>query len=100
MPEIDRFVLSLKEKKTDLVRMKEAASHFVGEHDFSAFSASRGEEEKEDSKIRKVWKMDVFEGRSGVHFLVEGSGFLYKMVEVWWVLCLMWELGKLNQKRF
>ena len=79
-PEIDRFVLSLKEKKPDLVRMKEGATFFVGEHDFSAFSASRGEGEKEDSKIRKVWKMDVFEEGVEVHFLVEGSGFLYKMV--------------------
>ena len=60
--------------------MKEGATFFVGEHNFSAFSASRGGEEKEDSKIRKVWKMDVFEEGVEVHFLVEGSGFLYKMV--------------------
>ena len=36
-PEIDRFVLSLKEKKPDLVRMKEGATFLLGSMIFPPF---------------------------------------------------------------
>jgi len=80
MPEDDRFIYSLKEKKLDLLRMKEAAKIFVGEFDFSAFSASRGQEDRGESKVRKVTKVKVTEVGQEIQFVVEGRGFLYKMV--------------------
>ena len=49
-------------------------------NDFSAFSVSRGEDEKLESKVRKVWKVEIFEEKEEVQVVVEGSGFLYKMV--------------------
>ena len=80
MPEVDRFVYSLKEKSVDLALMREAAKAFIGEHDFSAFSASRGEKDRGESKVRKVWKVSVDELDQELQFIVEGGGFLYKMV--------------------
>ena len=80
MPEADRFVYSLKEKKVNLAAMHKAAKYFIGEHDFSAFSVSRGEDEKLESKVRKVWKVEVLKEKEEVQVVVEGSGFLYKMV--------------------
>jgi tRNA pseudouridine38-40 synthase len=80
MPEVDRFIYSLKEKTVDLTRMQEAAKVFIGEHDFSSFSASRGEEDRGESKVRKVWKVNVVEVDQELQFIVEGGGFLYKMV--------------------
>ena len=79
MPEEDRFVLSLKKRKPDVERMQEAATHLVGTHDFSSFSASRGMEE-DDSQVRTVWRIKV--ARKGALLEIEalGKGFLYKMV--------------------
>ena len=59
MPEVSRFVCSLKHKPLDLGMMREAAGFLVGELDYSAFSASRGGEEEAESKVRKVWLLDL-----------------------------------------
>jgi tRNA pseudouridine38-40 synthase len=80
MPEDDRFIYSLKEKKLNLMKMQEAAKIFVGEFDFSAFSASRGEDDRGESKVRKVTEVKVTEVGEEIQFDVEGRGFLYKMV--------------------
>jgi tRNA pseudouridine38-40 synthase len=80
MPEEDRFIYSLKEKKLGLTKMQEAAKAFVGEFDFSAFSASRGEEDRGESKVRKVTEVKVSEVGQEIQFDVKGRGFLYKMV--------------------
>ena len=42
MPQADRFVHSMKDRKLDLSAMMDAADRFVGTHDFAAFSANRG----------------------------------------------------------
>ena len=80
MPEQDRFVYSLKGKALDLSLIREGMSVLLGEHDFSAFSAKRGDEEEEESKIREVRKFFLEEKEEELHFVVEGNGFLYKMV--------------------
>ena len=79
--------------------MREAASHFIGVHDFSSFSASRGKEE-EFSKIRKVWKVDILERCGELQFLVEGEGFLYKMVRSMVGALWMLGLGNSHPRRF
>jgi tRNA pseudouridine38-40 synthase len=79
MPEEDSFVLSLKNRTPDLERMKEAASHLIGTHDFSSFSASR-RDDKDESPVRTVWEVKVLSRSRSVDIAVLGGGFLYKMV--------------------
>jgi len=59
--------------------MKQGAQFFLGEHDFSAFAASRGKDACENP-LKHVWKVDVITRGEKLDFIVEGSGFLYKMV--------------------
>ena len=79
MPEEDRFVLSLKNRSPDLERMKEAAAHLVGTHDFSSFAASRGDD-KDENPVRTVWEIKVLSRSRSLDIAVLGGGFLYKMV--------------------
>lgn len=79
MPEGERFCISLKNQKIDVDAMRSAAKYFVGKHDFSAFAASRGKGVKEDP-VKEVWKFDIQKKSKELQFIVEGSGFLYKMV--------------------
>ena len=79
MPEGERFCISLKNQKIDVDAMRSAANYFVGKHDFSAFAASRGKGVKEDP-VKEVWKFDIQKKSKELQFIVEGSGFLYKMV--------------------
>ena len=59
--------------------MNEAASHFVGEYDFSAFCAS-GAQVK--SKVRTIYSASVERHGDKVVFRVCGNGFLYNMVRI------------------
>jgi tRNA pseudouridine38-40 synthase len=79
MPQDERFCLSLKNQNLDLVAMKEASKFLVGKHDFTAFAASQGKQEKEDP-VKEIWLFEISCHKNEIHFLVEGSGFLYKMV--------------------
>jgi len=79
MPQDERFVLSLKNLLPDLDKMKNGAGCLIGEHDFSAFAASRGKGEQENP-VKEIWKIDIIGRGQFIDFSVEGSGFLYKMV--------------------
>jgi tRNA pseudouridine38-40 synthase len=79
MPEDERFCISLKNQSIDVNAMRSAAKCFVGKHDFSAFAASRGKGEQENP-VKEIWKFDIQKKRKELQFVVEGSGFLYKMV--------------------
>ena len=79
MPQDERFVLSLKKQKISLLEMKQGAQFFLGEHDFSAFAASRGKDACENP-LKHVWKVDLKTRGDNLDFIIEGSGFLYKMV--------------------
>ncbi len=58
--------------------IRDAASRFLGEKDFSAFSANPSREI--DSTIRKIYTIDTVVEGAAVEFRVTGNGFLYKMV--------------------
>ena len=60
-------------------QMNEAASHLVGEHDFSAFCAA-GAQVK--SKVRTIYSASVERQGDKVIFRVCGNGFLYNMVRI------------------
>ncbi|HMG73407.1 MAG TPA: tRNA pseudouridine(38-40) synthase TruA [Pyrinomonadaceae bacterium] len=67
----------------DLVRMRRCASLFIGEHDWTAFSAAQTDAE---SRIRRVTQMDISAGWDGrglchlIEFTVTANGFLRYMV--------------------
>ncbi len=61
-------------------RMKRAAEHFVGTHDFSAFMASGS---KIEDAVREVYYARVEDNGEGeVSFTVAANGFLYNMVRI------------------
>lgn len=60
-------------------RMNEAASFFVGEHDFSAFMASGS---KVESTVRCVKYASVTAENNIIVFKVAADGFLYNMVRI------------------
>ncbi|XP_058082022.1 uncharacterized protein LOC131230218 isoform X2 [Magnolia sinica] len=59
--------------------MKEAAKHFVGKHDFSAFANATTDDRPRDP-IKDISRFDVVELGAVLQLEVEGSGFLYKQV--------------------
>jgi len=64
----------------DVDLLKEAASQFIGVHDFTSFAneASRGTAAKD--AMRTLHRLDIVEEPGGVRLEFEGDGFLYKMV--------------------
>jgi tRNA pseudouridine38-40 synthase len=79
MPDRDRYVHSMKERSLDLEAMQEAASCFVGTHDFAAFSANRGAGDDKPT-VRTLWRSEWKDRGDELHFFTEGQGYLYKMV--------------------
>ena len=79
MPEVDRYVHSMKGRKLDLPAMKDAARRFLGTHDFASFSANRGNGDEEPT-VRTVWRSEWRQRGEELHFITEGGGYLYKMV--------------------
>ncbi len=61
----------------DKTAMAAAAGHFLGEHDFTAFSNARG---KKKSMVRKISSIIISEEEGMIRIRLEGDGFLYNMV--------------------
>ena len=61
----------------DLAAMEKAAGLFVGRHDFRAFTAKRPGVLKDP--VRTLTRCEVRRRGSELTFVIEGSGFLYKM---------------------
>jgi tRNA pseudouridine38-40 synthase len=57
--------------------MREAAPHFVGKHDFRAFTTNSRYEK--DGTVRTVTRCDIKAQGPLLTFIIEGEGFLYKM---------------------
>jgi tRNA pseudouridine38-40 synthase len=62
----------------DLDLLGAAGERFVGKHDFAAFAANRGKQEKDT--VRTIWSVDVSSRGPAVSIAISGNGFLYKMV--------------------
>jgi tRNA pseudouridine38-40 synthase len=58
--------------------MRVAAAHFVGTHDFAAFTANPNREV--DATVRTVFAATVTRRGREIVFRVSGGGFLYKQV--------------------
>jgi tRNA pseudouridine38-40 synthase len=64
-------------RRLDLPAMRAAARHFVGRHDFAAFTANPGYARV--STVRTVHRCDVRRSGAQITIVIVGSGFLYKM---------------------
>jgi len=71
-----RWCWSFGERELDVALMREAAKKLLGKHDFSGFSGQYKEGENPVKDLRRL--VIVKKGRR-VEFVVEASGFLYKM---------------------
>lgn len=79
LPWETRYCWSLGRRTLDVAAMQAAASRLLGEHDFSAFGAQRGDGSA-DNPVKRLWRMEVTREGPAVTFTTEGSGYLYKMV--------------------
>jgi tRNA pseudouridine38-40 synthase len=63
----------------DIPKIKQAAAHFVGEHDFASFARPG---HKREHTIRTVLACDVSWRKPKLIISVEGTGFLWNMVRI------------------
>lgn len=66
-------------QKLDIDKMREAALHIAGEHDFSAFRAAGS---KAKTSVRHVYLLDIEHRPPHIFITVEANGFLYNMVRI------------------
>lgn len=76
---IDRLYSMFEPVPLDLGRMKEAAKHIEGTHDFAAFCAA-GTDIK--GTVRTVYSVEVERKDDYICIDVKGGGFLYNMVRI------------------
>ena len=62
----------------DLAAMQAAAAHFVGQHDFAAFTANPQREV--ESTVREIFSCTLSRAGKRLTLRVKGNGFLYKQV--------------------
>ena len=61
--------------------MRAAAGILIGQHDFTAFSASRGADARENP-VKTLNRLSVASRGAELRVVAEGSGFMYKMVRM------------------
>lgn len=65
--------------KLNVDAMREAARHFIGKHDFSAF-ANVSRNDGSPNPVKDIFRFDIVEMGPLLQLEVEGSGFLYRQV--------------------
>lgn len=81
--------------KLDVEKMKKAAIHIVGKHDFAAFMAA-GSPVK--STVRTISNLEIFENNGVIDIEVTADGFLYNMVRIIVGTLVYVGCGKLNEE--
>ena len=76
----------------DIDRVREAADHFVGTHDFASFCADCT---NVSTTIRTIYSLDIEKSGTSVIMLVKGDGFLYNMIRI-----IAGTLIDVNERRF
>lgn len=87
-----RFVYVMPEQ-VDIEQMREAAKHFVGEHDFSAFCANK---KMKKSTVRCIESITIAREGDELVMTFTGDGFLYNMVRI--MVGTLLEVGLLKRK--
>ena len=64
-------------RRLDVRTMRDATRHFIGKHDFRAFTANTRYDK--GSTVRKLTRCDIRQQGPLLTFIIEGDGFLYKM---------------------
>ena len=62
-----------------LQKMNEAASHWIGTHDFSSYMAA---DSKITDAVRTIYEAEVVRRGDEIEFRVSANGFLYHMVRI------------------
>lgn len=75
----DRKFVWKDTRAVDVDKIREAASHFIGTHDFSAFCANKN---MKKSTVRTVTAFDIVKTENEIRFVVTGNGFLHHMVRI------------------
>jgi len=75
----DRRYVTVVEDALDLDKMRIAAAHFLGEHDFSAFCTNA---KMKKSTVRYIRSMEVERAGEEIRITVTGNGFLQNMVRI------------------
>lgn len=63
----------------DVDKMREAAGHLIGTHDFTSFCAANTEVQ---DKVREIYTLEWKNVSDGLEMRVRGNGFLYNMVRI------------------
>ncbi len=67
------------EETLDIEAMKQATAHFLGQHDFKAFtSAKKGKK----STVRRIDAIEIVKEGDLITFTFQGNGFLYHMIRI------------------
>lgn len=74
--------------KPDTNKMKDAANHILGTHDFSCFCAANT---SVVDKVRTIHSLELEWHQEELHMVIEGNGFLYNMVRI--IAGTLWEVG-------
>ena len=78
-PSEDRYVWACRDLPINLEAMKAAAEVLIGEHDFTAYSATHAKD-KDPNPIKEVTRLALKQKGKHLRLEAEGSGFLYRMV--------------------
>jgi len=63
----------------DIPLMKEAATYFIGDHDFSSFTSRKS---KTKSNNRSLTRLEIVQDGNNLDIIFEADGFLYNMVRI------------------
>jgi len=72
----------------DINKMKDAASYFVGVHDFRSFCAKS---KNKDNCVREITNIKITKNKNIIKISVTGTGFLHKMVR--YIVALLIEIS-------
>jgi len=75
----DRYVWACRDLPINLEAMQAAAEALIGEHDFTAYSATHAKD-NDPNPIKKVTRLALKQQGKHLRLEAQGSGFLYRMV--------------------
>lgn len=73
------FVWAKRDTPLNFVAMEQASKHFVGTHDFTAYSAVHAKD-KDPNPVKSIQEIQLKQKGALISISITGSGFLYKMV--------------------
>lgn len=81
------------EEALNMEAMKQAAAHFLGEHDFKAFTSTK---KGKKSTVRRIDSIEIVKVDDLITFTFQGNGFLYHMIRI--LVGTLLEVGRGERK--